>query len=300
VNSPTLRNRLFVALQHALPQHFLSRMVLRATRIRSPAIKNTLISRFVSGFRPNMTEAAQPDPLAYGSFNEFFTRSLRGDARPVDPNPAALISPVDGTVSQIGPLDGSRILQAKGHDYTVESLLARPEWVDRFRGGTFATLYLAPYNYHRIHMPLAGALRAAWFVPGKLFSVNATTAAAVPELFARNERVVCVFEHTGNVHPGSPGAEPQLFAMILVGALFVGSISTVWHGDITPFSPRRAKALPLDGSRAPLSLEKGDEMGRFNMGSTVILLLAPGMARWLPSFGPGAVVRYGEALGTLS
>jgi len=291
----TLRNRVFVALQHALPQHFLSRMVLRATRIRSTAIKNALISRFVRGFRPNMSEATQPNPLAYASFNEFFTRSLRGDALPLDTSPATLVSPVDGTVSQIGTLDGSRILQAKGHDYTVDSLLARNEWVDRFRGGAFATLYLAPYNYHRIHMPLTGSLRAAWFVPGKLFSVNATTAAAVPELFARNERVVCLFESDSTSAGG-----PQLFAMVLVGALFVGSISTVWHGEVTPCSPRRATALPLDGSRAPLTLQKGAEMGRFNMGSTVILLLAPGMARWLPAFEPGALVRFGEALGALS
>jgi phosphatidylserine decarboxylase len=295
MKTPPLRDRLFVALQRTLPQHLLSRMVLRATRIRSPGVKNVLISRFVRGFRPDMTEAAQPDPLAFASFNEFFTRSLRGDARPVDANPATLVSPVDGTVSQIGTLDGSRILQAKGHDYTVDSLLARPEWVDRFRGGAFATLYLAPYNYHRIHMPLAGTLRAAWFVPGKLFSVNTATAAAVPELFARNERVVCVFEHSGHAP-----AESQLFAMILVGALFVGSISTVWHGDVTPCSPRRATLLPVDGSRSALALQKGDEMGRFNMGSTVILLLSPGMAQWLPSFGSGTVVRFGEALGTLS
>jgi len=295
MKTPPLRDRLFVALQHTLPQHLLSRMVLRATRIRSPGVKNALISRFVRGFRPDMTEAAQPDPLAFASFNEFFTRSLRGDARPVDADPATLVSPVDGTVSQIGTLDGSRILQAKGHDYTVDSLLARPEWVDRFRGGAFATLYLAPYNYHRIHMPLAGTLRAAWFVPGKLFSVNTATAAAVPELFARNERVVCVFEHAGHAQ-----AEPQLFAMILVGALFVGSISTVWHGDVTPCSPRRATLLPVDGSRSALALQKGDEMGRFNMGSTVILLLSPGMAQWLPAFGSGTVVRFGEPLGTLS
>jgi phosphatidylserine decarboxylase len=295
MKTPPLRDRLFVALQRTLPQHLLSRMVLRATRIRSPGVKNVLISRFVRGFRPDMTEAAQPDPLAFASFNEFFTRSLRGDARPVDANPATLVSPVDGTVSQIGTLDGSRILQAKGHDYTVDSLLARPEWVDRFRGGAFATLYLAPYNYHRIHMPLAGTLRAAWFVPGKLFSVNTATAAAVPELFARNERVVCVFEHSGHAP-----AESQLFAMILVGALFVGSISTVWHGDVTPCSPRRATLLPVDGSRSALALQKGDEMGRFNMGSTVILLLSPGMAQWLPAFGSGTVVRFGEALGTLS
>ena len=284
----SLRDRLFVAMQYALPQHFLSRIVLRTTRVRTPAVKNALISRFVQGFRPDMSEAAQPDALAFGSFNDFFTRKLRADARPVDPDPRALVSPVDGTVSQIGRIDGASILQAKGHDYTVDSLLAAPTWADAFRGGGFATLYLAPYNYHRIHMPLAGKLRAAWFVPGKLFSVNAVTASAVPGLFARNERVVCIFENG-----------PHVFAMVLVGALFVGSISTVWHGDVAPRHPRRVTNLPVDGSRAPLHLEKGDEMGRFNMGSTVILVTPPGLADWLPSFAAGSRIRFGEALGRM-
>ena len=296
LESQTLRTRLFIALQHLLPQHFLSRLVLRATRVRTPGVKNTLISRFMRGFRPDMSEAAQPEALGYGSFNEFFTRALRADARPVDPSPRVLVSPVDGTVSQIGRLAGSRLVQAKGHVYTLEALLAPPggslaaatAWPERFRDGGFATLYLAPYNYHRIHMPIAGTLRAAWFVPGKLFSVNAATAASVPNLFARNERVVCVFEN------GS-----QVFAMVLVGALFVGSIATLWHGDITPRNPRRAVELPLDGSRVPLRLEKGAEMGRFNMGSTVILLTPPGLAEWLPALGTGTRIRMGEALAML-
>lgn len=286
---PKLRERLFVTLQHLLPQHFLSRVVLRATRIRLWPVKYLLIKSFVRGFKPNMTEATQPNPLQYPSFNAFFTRTLRQGARPLDLDPGAFVSPVDGTVSQIGRLDGSKLVQAKGHHYTLEALLAgAPEWAERFAGGGFATLYLAPYNYHRIHMPIAGTLRAAWFVPGRLFSVNAVTAAAVPGLFARNERVVCIFEDG-----------PRAFAMVLVGALFVGSIATVWHGDVTPRSPRRKVDLPLDASRTPLKLGKGAEMGRFNMGSTVILLLPPDMLEWLPKFETGTRIEVGQMLARL-
>jgi phosphatidylserine decarboxylase len=287
--APSWRDRLFVALQHVLPQHFLSRLVLRITRIRLRPVKNLLIKSFVRRFRPNMSDAAQPNPLRYPSFNDFFTRALRPGARLTDIDPGTLVSPVDGTISQIGRLDGSKLVQAKGHDYTLEALLdGAPEWARRFSGGAFATLYLAPYNYHRIHMPIAGTLSAAWFVPGSLFSVNAVTAAAVPGLFARNERVVCAFED---------GA--RAFAMVLVGALFVGSIATVWHGDITPRSPRRRVDLPLDSSRAPLRLGKGAEMGRFNMGSTVILLLPPDMLQWLPKFTPGMPLEVGRMLARL-
>lgn len=275
-----MRDALFIVLQKLLPQHFLSRLVLRLTRVRAPLVKNALISAFIRRFRPDMSEAADPDALSYGSFNEFFTRSLRAGVRPVDSNAQILISPVDGTVSQIGTLDGSRILQAKGHDYTLEALLAAPpgsSWPEKFRGGSFATLYLAPYNYHRIHMPIAGKLCAAWYVPGRLFSVNAVTAASVPNLFARNERVVCIFEDG-----------PAVFAMVLVGALFVGSMSTVWHGDVG----RVRQELPASHA----SLGKGEEMGRFNMGSTVILLTPPGFADWLPGLTAGSRIRMGEAL----
>jgi phosphatidylserine decarboxylase len=281
---------LFVALQYLLPQHFLSRVVHRIARTRLWPVKNLLIKSFVRAFRPDMSEATQPNPLAYPSFNAFFTRTLRAGARPIDLDPGVLVSPVDGTISQIGRLDGSRLVQAKGHDYTLEALLnGAPAWTERFAGGRFATLYLAPYNYHRIHMPIVGTLSSAWYVPGRLFSVNAVTAAAVPELFARNERVVCVFEEG-----------PLAFAMVLVGALFVGSISTVWHGDITPRSPRRKVELPLDKSRAPLRLNKGAEMGRFNMGSTVILLLPPGMGEWLPKFEAGSQIQVGQILARLN
>ena len=284
-----MRDALFIALQKILPQHFLSRLVLRLTRVRAPRVKNTLISVFLRRFRPDMSEAAQPDALSYPSFNEFFTRALRAGARPVDSNSQAIVSPVDGTVSQIGSLAGSRILQAKGHDYTLEELLAASpaasDWPQRFRGGQFATLYLAPYNYHRIHMPMHGTLRAAWYVPGSLFSVSAVTAASVPNLFARNERVVCIFEEG-----------PALFAMVLVGALFVGSIATVWHGDITPRRRRQRTDLPVDRSLGPLSLRKAAEMGRFNMGSTLILLTPPGFAEWLPGLAAGSRIQMGEAL----
>jgi phosphatidylserine decarboxylase len=289
---PTLTNRLFVASQYAIPQHFLSRVVYRLTRSRTPSVKNALISSFIRGFSPDMSDALQPDPLAYGSFNEFFTRGLRPGARPVDPNDSVLISPVDGAVSQLGQLDGSQIMQAKGHQYSLEALLESAgsaiNWVPRFAGGCFATLYLAPFNYHRIHMPLSGTLRAAWYVPGKLFSVNAVTAAAVPGLFARNERIVCIFEQG-----------PRLFAMVLVGALFVGSMETVWHGEITPRSPQTRLELPLDDSRAALRLEKGAEMGRFNMGSTVILILPPDTIDWLPGVSARDRISMGQPLARL-
>jgi phosphatidylserine decarboxylase len=305
IPAPSLRDRLFVAMQHILPQHFLSRVVLRVTRIRFRPIKNLLIRSFVRSFKPKMSEAAQPNPLQYESFNAFFTRALDHGARPIDIDPTVLISPVDGTVSQIGRLDGSKIIQAKGHDYTLEALLeGAPEWARRFKGGNFATLYLAPFNYHRIHMPIAGTLRAAWYVPGNLFSVNAVTAAAVPGLFARNERVVCVFEDGRTVgENGQPGqadrGPPGAFALVLVGALFVGSISTIWHGDVAPRSPRTRVDLPLDSLRTPLRLNKGAEMGRFNMGSTVILLAAPDMLDWLPRYTTGAIVEVGRMLARL-
>ncbi|HEY1283649.1 MAG TPA: archaetidylserine decarboxylase [Steroidobacteraceae bacterium] len=287
---PTLKKRLFVGLQHVLPQHFLTSIVYSLTRSRRSGLKNALINRFVRNFHPDMSDAVEPDPLAYGSFNEFFTRPLRADARPVARDAATLVSPVDGTISQIGSLQGNEIIQAKGRTYSLEALLAGPaQWHQRFLGGSFGTLYLAPYNYHRIHMPLTGALVDAWYVPGKLFSVNATTAAGVDRVFARNERVVCLFENG-----------PLVFAMVLVGALFVGSMTTVWHGDITPRRPRRPLRLPVDDLRSPTRLQQGAEMGRFNMGSTVILLLPPGTTTWDPQLRPGDAIRMGQALARIS
>jgi len=280
--------RAFVALQYLLPQHSLSRLVYAATRSRLRPLKDALIEAFVARFHPDMSDAAEPDYLQFETFNAFFTRALRAGARPIDPDPAALVSPVDGSVAQIGRLDGSYLVQAKGYAYTLEALLAEDGiWAERFRGGAFATLYLAPFNYHRVHMPLAGQLRAAWYVPGQLFSVNATTAASVPGLFARNERIVCIFEEHG-----------RHYALVLVGALCVGSMSTVWHGEVTPRAPRRRTELALEAAAEPLA--KGAEMGRFNMGSTVILLLPPDAATWLPYLASGSTVRVGRALARLT
>jgi phosphatidylserine decarboxylase len=282
--------RLFVALQYLMPQHGLSQLAHALTRCRTPLLKDFLIRSFVGHFQPDMSEAEPGDPLRYESFNAFFTRALRSGARPADPDPAVLVSPVDGEVSQIGRLEGSWLVQAKGHAYTLESLLASDlSWSAHWRGGAFATLYLAPSDYHRVHMPMRAALRAAWYVPGQLFSVNAATTAAVPGLFARNERLVCVFS-----------AGPISFAVVLVGALFVGSMSTVWHGEVTPRSGGEQAELPLETSRSALTLEKGAELGRFNMGSTVIVLLPPGSAEWLPGIAPGSRVRVGQALARLA
>jgi len=287
--APGAGGRAFVALQHLLPQHGISRLVLAATRSTKPAFKNALIKLFVRGFRPDMTDAVERDPLAYPSFNEFFTRALRADTRPVDTNPRAIVSPVDGTVSEAGPLSADRLLQAKGHDYTLRALLAgNSAWERTFAGGSFATIYLAPYNYHRIHMALPGELRESFYVPGRLFSVNRTTARLVPGLFSRNERVFCGFD---------AGGVP--WAIILVGALNVGSMATVWHGDVTPRKHREVTALPVTDRQAPIELAKGAEMARFNMGSTVILLLPPGAAQWAATLTAGRTLRMGERIGTL-
>jgi phosphatidylserine decarboxylase len=281
-------SRLFAAFQHVLPQHALSRLVHHATRSRAPALKNTLIRAFVRGFRPDLSDAVEPDALAYETFNHFFTRALRQGSRPLDADPLGIASPVDGTVSECGAIDGDRLLQAKGRHYTLAALLAGDaDLAHSFEGGAFATIYLAPYNYHRIHLPLAGTLIDARYVPGRLFSVNRATADAVPGLFARNERVVCVLD------------APPRYALVLVGALNVGSMETVWHGEVTPRRPRHAAVLPLDGLRAPRRLPKGAEMGRFNMGSTVILLFPRGTTAWAPGFVPGRTVRMGERIGTL-
>jgi len=284
-----IAERLFVSLQHLLPQHFLSRLVLRATRSESQLVKNFLIARFVAAFAPDMADAEEPRPLAYPSFNAFFTRALRAGTRPLSGDDGTVISPVDGTVSQIGTLDTIHILQAKGRSYTLHALLGRDgPWSQVFASGAFATLYLAPYNYHRIHMPLPGTLREAWYVPGRLFSVNHTTAASVDRLFARNERIVCIFEH-----------ESLYYAVILVGALFVGSMTTVWHGHVTPRARRGIEVLAPSVHAPHRTLARGEELGRFNMGSTVILLFPPGHLDWEAGITAGTRIRLGQALARL-
>jgi len=285
---PRLAARLFVACQHVIPQHALSRAVLRLTRSRVVPLKNALIRAFIRSYRPRLEEAAEPNPLAYACFNDFFIRTLRPDARPFTTGAEAVLSPVDGAVSQIGVLDEHTLLQAKGRHYRLDALLspAGAEWTRRLAGGAFATLYLAPYDYHRIHMPVAATLKAAWYVPGRLFSVNNTTAEAVTGLYARNERVICAFESDTGVP----------FAMVLVGALFVGSIATRWHGDVTPCRPRTPRILPVPSDAR---LEQGAEMGRFNMGSTVILLFPRATLAWNAALGPASRIVVGQALARL-
>lgn len=281
---------MFVALQYLLPHHLLCRLVYALTRSRTRWLKNLLIGAFMRGYRPAMADAAEPEPRNYESFNAFFTRALRPGTRLSPADAQALASPCDGTLSIAAGMNGTTLLQAKGHEYTLEALLAgQPEWVARLACGLYATIYLAPYNYHRVHMPLAGRLSAAWHVPGRLFSVNQGTAASVPGLFARNERVVCAFE-------GDRGP----FAVILVGALFVGSMSTVWHQQVTPSSARRGPGALVPVTGSDLALSRGAELGRFNMGSTVILLLPPGAAHWDESLKPGATLRVGQRLGQLN
>jgi phosphatidylserine decarboxylase len=279
-----IRARAFVWLQYLLPQHGLSRLVLAATRVRAAWFKNAAIRGFLKLFQVDMSEAIESDPYRYGSFNEFFTRALKPGARPVAAAADAIACPVDGCVSEAGAIDGDRLLQAKGRDYRLDDLLAGQPWAQRFQGGSFATIYLAPFNYHRVHMPLRGDLKETVYVPGRLFSVNGVTAQYVPRLFARNERVLTLFE----------SAHGQ-FALVLVGALNVGSMSTVWAGDITPAARRVITPIPAP----PTALDKGAELGRFNMGSTIILLFEPNRARWHSSVRAGAVVRMGQSLGTV-
>jgi phosphatidylserine decarboxylase len=285
MNPASLRGRLFVWFQYLLPQHGLSRLVLAATRVRARWFKNWTIRGFLKLYQVDLAEAAESDPYRYGSFNEFFTRALKAGARPIAANSDALVSPVDGCVSEAGRIDGDRLLQAKGRDYRLSELLAAQPWASRFEGGSFATIYLAPFNYHRVHMPLRGTLLETVYVPGRLFSVNAVTARHVPRLFARNERVLTLFD-------SSVGR----FAVVLVGALNVGSIATVWAGDITPAARRVITRVPA----APTTLEKGAELGRFNMGSTVILLFEPNRARWATEVRAGSEVKLGRPLGVVA
>lgn len=258
------------------------------TRSRHPLCRIWFTRWFVRHFQVDMSLALEPDLRSYANFNAFFTRALRPDARPVNDAPASVICPVDGRVSQAGEIHQGRIFQAKGRDYSLTQLLGdETEWVDRFKDGSFATIYLSPRDYHRIHMPLTGTLRAMTHVPGRLFSVNPATTRAVPGLFARNERVIAYFE-----------TEAGPMAMILVGAIFVASIETVWAGEVTPPAGKAIRNWNYSGDQA-ISLRKGQEMGRFNMGSTVIILFGPQVAQWAEDMQPGAPVQLGQLLANL-
>ena len=280
-SSATAIDKLKAFVFYALPHHFISRIVFKLTRIKSPkAIP--VIRWFIKSFKVEMSDAVNPDPTSYPSFNDFFIRPLVDGARPLC-DEAYLASPVDGTVSQARKIENGSIFQAKGHAYTANQLLGNePNLRDTFKDGQFATIYLAPYNYHRIHMPCDGTLKQMIHVPGRLFSVAPWTVNSVPGLFARNERVVCIFD-----------TEYGPLAMVLVGAINVAAIETVWAGLITPPKGKKVNAQRYENRN--ITLKKGEEMGRFNMGSTVILLTGSDIT-WLDKMNNGQVLKMGEAI----
>lgn len=276
-------DRLAVLPQYLLPKQALTAAMGRFARSEAGAVTTAAVRAFIARYGVDMTEAAVSDPAAYRTFNAFFTRGLRPGVRPLATS--EWVCPVDGAVSHCGSIADGRLLQAKGHDYTAVDLLGGDASLASELGhGRFATLYLSPRDYHRIHMPRAGVLRRMRYVPGVLFSVNPVTARGVPGLFARNERVVCQFvDDTG-----------RDFVMVLVGATIVGSIETIWHGVVNPTRP--AQVRTWDYGEAGLRLEKGVEMGRFALGSTVIVLMPAGAGTFPARWRPGAAVRLGEAM----
>ena len=281
-----LIEKLLSGIQYLLPQHLLSRLVHAIMRIRLAPVKNTQIALIGSMVGVEWAEAKIENVSEFENFNAFFTRELANGMRPIDPDPISFICPSDGRISECGRITNDRILQAKGHHYSIRSLLANDPSSKEFINGFFHTIYLAPRDYHRVHMPIAGKLQRMIHVPGRLFSVAPYTVRQVPDLFARNERVVSLFETTHGP-----------MAVVLVGAMLVSSMETVWSGVVTP--PRGRKVVHGDWSRRDIKLKKGEEMGRFNMGSTVIVLLPPGAVSSIEPYESGDVMVMGQKLGRL-
>ena len=287
-----LRDSTFVTLQHWLPKLALTRLAGAVAGWRGGAITQWIIRRFVAKYGVNMAEALQPRVETYATFNEFFTRALRADARPMPAGKEApWLCPVDGAISQFGPIERDQIFQAKGHQYSTRALVGGDATLAaQFDDGAFATLYLSPRDYHRIHMPVGGTLTRMIYVPGTLYSVNPATARGIPGLFANNERVVCVFD-TAN----GP------FVLALVGATIVGSMATVWHGVVNP--PRTGNLRDWrygnsTGDEKPVALKRGDEMGRFLLGSTVVMLWPKDVLQFNPQWAPGNPVQLNELMAT--
>ena len=257
-----------------------------ATRWTWRPWKNFLIATIVKKYRVDMSEALESDPLAYPSFNAFFTRALKPSARNAPTDAGAIASPADGTISQIGRIQNGRIVQAKGRDYTVSELLGSEKTAEPYRDGSFVTVYLSPRDYHRVHAPLGGTLRETLHIPGRIFSVAPATVEDVPRLFARNERLVCHFD-----------GEHGPFAVVLVGAMLVSGIETVWSGvEVPPYAHDTQRKCWIE---RPIRLQRFDELGRFNMGSTVILVLPPGSAELSASLAPEAAVKVGQVIGQM-
>jgi phosphatidylserine decarboxylase len=281
----TAIERVLAGFQYILPQHFLSRIVYTLMRCENTWVKNTLIHLISRAAGINRDEALSPDPADYASFNAWFTRALKPGVRTFNTDPQAFLSPCDGRVSETGSLNKNRILQAKGKDYTLQDLLANDPVCSQLEGGYFSTIYLSPKDYHRLHMPLTGHLQRMIHVPGRLFSVAPYTARQVPRLFARNERVIAIFD-----------TDTGPLVMVLVGAMLVSSTETVWAGEVTPNKNRNVSVT--DYPDADINLSKGDEMGRFNMGSTVVLLMPPNTVEGLAGLGAGDAVKVGQKIGS--
>ncbi len=276
---------LSIAQQYAMPKKLLTVLAGKLASARLGALTHWVIRKFVAQYRVDMQEAADPRIESYATFNDFFTRPLREGARPISAAP--FICPVDAAVSQFGPIEHDQLFQAKGHSYSTRALVGGDQALaHQFDHGHFATLYLAPKDYHRIHMPCEGRLKRMIYVPGDLFSVNPVTARHVPSLFARNERVVCEFECAHG---------PMV--MVLVGATIVGSMATVWHGVVNPPRTREPREWRYDGQEVVLA--KGAEMGRFLLGSTVIMLFPKNVLTFTPDWAPTRPVRLGEAMATV-
>jgi len=277
-------DRLAVLPQYLIPKQALTLLAGKLASAEAGALTTSIIRWFVGRYGVNMAEAANPDIASYASFNEFFTRPLCDGVRPLAA--ADLICPVDGAITQFGAIERDQIFQAKGHSYSTVALVGGDrELAAQFENGSFATLYLSPRDYHRIHMPCDGRLIRMIHVPGALFSVNPTTVRGVPGLFARNERVVCVFD-------SSHGP----FVLALVGATIVGSMATVWHGVVNP--PRPGHLREWNYADQQIALRQGDEMGRFLLGSTVVMLFPKGVVRFNPDWAPAQAIRLGEAMGS--
>lgn len=279
-------SRLFVFFQYLIPQHALSRLLGKLAE--GKMLKNLLISLFIKRYGVDMSEAETTDPKQFNSFNHFFTRALAANARPLAQKEGAVLCPADGSISEIGDIEENRILQAKGQHYTVAQLLTDEDDAKIFHDGSFATVYLAPKDYHRVHMPIEGKLLQTTYVPGKLFSVNRVTANSVPNLFARNERLVCLFD--------TPAGK---MALVLVGAMVVAGIETVWSGQVCPAPSRVINRTNYEQASPAVQLASGVEMGRFKLGSTVIVLFEPGKVTLSPSLAAGSTTRMGQLLGTL-
>lgn len=279
--------KLSILLQYLLPKQAITGLAGKLANLRGGATTTKVIAWFVQRYQVNMAEAANPDISSYATFNDFFTRPLKANARPIAD--ADFICPVDGAISQLGNIKQDQIIQAKNHHYSSLTLLAGNQALaNKFHNGSFACLYLSPKDYHRIHMPCDGTLKSMAYVPGDLFSVNPNTAANVPNLFARNERLVCEFE----------SAQHGSIVMVLVGATIVGSMATVWHDSPNKvINPPRSKNI-LTWSYENISLKKGDEMGRFLLGSTVVMLFEKDALQFNSDWQPARAIKFGEKMGS--